>query len=160
MAIQGARPDNRQVVPYLFVRNGDEAIRFYERALGAKVLYRSPMPTGHGIFAQLKVGESVIQIADESPDHKCDPFSASSPETLGGTSVILEMYVDDVDAAFKRAVDAGATPTMPPFDAFFGDRYGWIRDPFGHSWALATVKETVTPEQIDERVGQASGLSS
>lgn len=152
MAIKGGRPNNRRIVPYLFVRDGEQAIQFYKQAFGAQVLYRSAMPGGAGIFAQLKIADSVIQLADESVDRPSDQDWPASPQTLGGTSVILEMYVDDVDAAYKRAVDAGATPTMPPMDTFFGDRYGWVRDPFGHTWALAMVKEELTPEEIARRM--------
>ena len=151
MTIQGARPNNRQVAPYLFVREGKKAIEWYRRAFGAEVLYQSPMPGGDGIFAQLKIGESVVQVPDEAVTSKREAHYPASPESLGA-SVLLEMYVDDVDTMYKRAVDAGATPTPPPFDAFYGDRYGWIRDPFGHTWALATVKEFLTPEEIERRM--------
>ena len=151
MAIQGGRPNNRQIVPYLFVLNGAEALEFYRKAFGAEVLYQAPMPSGKGIFAQIRVGESVVQVADED---RRKPDLPASPETLGGTSVVLEMYVDDVDASFRRAVEAGASPVMPPMDTFFGDRYGWVKDPYGHTWALATVRETVTPEQIERRIGE------
>jgi PhnB protein len=152
MAIKGARPDNRQIVPYLFVRDAAQAIEFYERAFGATVLYCSAMPGGVGIFAQLRIGESVVQVADESSTR--GEQSPASPHTLKGTTVVLETYVDDVDAAFARAVDAGAEPTMPPMDMFYGDRYGWVTDPFGHIWALATVIEELTPEEIDRRMGE------
>jgi len=151
MAIQGARSDNRQIVPYLFVRNGDEAFAFYKQASGAEVLYRSTIPSGNGIFAQLRVGESVVQVASESQQKPCEGGPVS-PQTLGGTSVILEMYVDDVDAAFERAVGAGAAPTMLPADTFFGDRYSRVTNPYGHLWALATVKETVTPDETQRRI--------
>lgn len=150
MAIKGARPNNRHLVPYLFVRDGDRAVAFYERAFGAKVLYRSAMPGGNGIFAQLRIFDSVVQVADESAAR--DEGDPASPPTLGGTSVILETYVDDVDAAFKRAVDAGATPTLPPTTMFYGDRYSWVTDPFGHVWALATVEEELTPEEVERRM--------
>lgn len=136
------------------MRGGTRAIEFYERAFGAKVLYRSPMPGGNGIFAQLKIGDSVVQLADEGEGHVPNEFRPASPETLRGTTAILEMYVDDVDAAYRRAIDAGALPTIPPSDAFFGDRYGWVTDPFGHTWALATVKEQLTPEEIERRMGE------
>ncbi len=157
MAIQGGRPDNRQIVPFLFVSNGAEALEYYRSAFGAEVLYRSSMPSGKGIFAQLRIGESVIQVGDEDRRQSDQP---ASPETLGGTSVILEMYVDDVDASYRRAVDAGGSPAMPPFDTFFGDRYGWVRDPYGHTWALATVRETVTPEEIERRIGEFAAQAS
>ena len=75
-----------------------------------------------------------------------------SPQSLGGTSVTLQLYVDDVDAAYERTVDAGATPIMPPEDAFWGDRYSMLKDPFGHFWAIVTVKEELTPEEVGDRV--------
>jgi PhnB protein len=159
MAIQGARPNNRQIVPYLFVRNGDEAIEFYQRAFGAEVLYRSPMPGADGVFAQLRVGESVVQVATESERNPCGG-GPSSPHTLGGTSVVLETYVDDVDTAFNRAVEAGAAPTMRPCDTFFGDRYSWVTDPYGHLWALATVKETITPGEIQRRIDETMAVGA
>lgn len=150
MAIQGGRPTDGRVVPFLFVRNGEEALDFYKRAFGARVLYKSPMPGSPGIFAQFQIGEAVFQLGDEDrerPDNR-----TLSPQSLKGTSVVLEMYVDNVDAAFTRAVEAGGDPTMPPIDSFFGDRYSWLTDPFGHVWALSQVLETLTPDQIDERV--------
>ncbi len=153
MAIRGGRPDDRRIVPYLFVRNAEKAIEFYKQAFGARTLYRSPMPGGNGIFAQLQIFDSVVQLADESPEPR-DPSGPTSPQTRGGPSVILELYVDDVDAAFQRAVLAGGEPTMPPADMFFGDRYGWVTDPFGHIWALATVKQTLTAEEIEGRMGE------
>ena len=152
MAIAGGRPNNRQISPSLFVRNADRAIEFYKRAFDAVLLYRSPMPGGVGIFAQMRIGDSTVQIADESPPDDIEPDSPRSPQSLGGYSVVFERYVDDVDAAFKQAVDAGATPTLPPQDMFFGDRYCWLTDPFGHRWALATVRQTLTPEQIERNI--------
>src|SRR3954453_13097811 len=123
MAIKGARPNNRQISPHLLVRDGEAAIDFYRRAFGAEELYRSPMPAGIGLHAQLRVGDSVVLISTESLMHAPE-LCARAPETLGASSTILEIYVDDVDAAYQRAVDAGATPTLPPADTFFGDRYG------------------------------------
>jgi PhnB protein len=152
MAIQGGRPNNRQVVPYLFVRDGEKALDFYRRAFGAEVLYKAAMPGGKGIFAQVRIGETVLQVADEASGRKADMPAA--PESLGGTSVILEMYVDDVDAAYQKALDAGGQPAMRPMDMFFGDRYSWIADPFGHLWALATVKEELTADEIQRRMDE------
>jgi PhnB protein len=148
MAIQGGRPNNRQVVPYLMVRDGQEALDFYQKAFGAKVIYQAPMPGMRGIFAQFKIGESYLQLTD-LPAY--DPKGPRSPETLGGTSVVLEMYVDDVDKSFAHAVNLGATPLLPPTDMFFGDRYSWVGDPWGHIWALATVKETLNEDEIQRR---------
>jgi PhnB protein len=148
MAIQGGRPNNRQVVPYLMVRDGRAALDFYQKAFGAKVLYQAPMPGMPGIFAQFKIGESYLQLTD-LPAH--DPKGPRSPETLGGTSVVLEMYVDDVDKSFAHAVEVGGTPILPPTDMFFGDRYCWVGDPWGHVWALATVREALTEGEVQRR---------
>jgi PhnB protein len=148
MAIQGGRPNNRQVVPYLMVRDGRAALDFYQKAFGAKVLYLAPMPGMAGIFAQFKIGESYLQLTDMPA---FDPKGPRSPETLGGTSVVLEMYVEDVDKSFARAVEAGGTPLLPPTDMFFGDRYSWVGDPWGHVWALATAKEMLTEDEVQRR---------
>ncbi len=151
MAIQGGRPNNRQVVPYLMVRDARAALEYYEKAFAAKVLYQSSIPGMPGIFAQFKIGESYLQITDMPAR---DSKSPRSPETLGGTSVVLEMYVDDVDKSFARAVESGGTPLLPPTDMFFGDRYCWVGDPWGHVWALATVKETLSDEEVQRRAEQ------
>ena len=151
MAILGARPDTRQISPHLIVQDGARAVDFYQRAFGAVQLYRSEMPGGIGLHAQLRIADSTVLITDENlTRHPQSKLAA--PPTLDGASVILELYVDDVDAWFARAVEAGATATMPPTDTFFGDRYGWVKDPFGHIWSLATVKEVLTPEQVAERL--------
>ena len=148
MAIQGGRPNNRQVVPYLMVSDARAALDFYQKAFGATVIYQAPMPGMPGIFAQFKIGDSYLQLTD-LPSR--DPKGPRSPETLGATSVILEMYVDDVDKSFARAVEVGGTPLLPPTDMFFGDRYSWVGDAWGHVWALATVKETLSDEEIQRR---------
>jgi uncharacterized glyoxalase superfamily protein PhnB len=156
MAIKGARPNTRQISPHLIVNDGQRALRFYRDALGAEVVYLSEMPSGVGLHAQLRIADSVVLLSTESMQQHPEA-RVRSPETLGGTSVLLELYVDDVDAWFSRAVAAGGRPTMAPADTFFGDRYGWVTDPFGHIWALATVKEELTPEQIAERMRGAMG---
>jgi len=148
MAIQGGRPNNRQVVPYLMVRDGPAALEFYQKAFGAKIVYQAPMPGMTGIFAQFKIGESYLQLTD-LPAY--DPKGPRAPETLGATSVVLEMYVEDVDESFAHAVQVGGTPLIPPTEMFFGDRYCWVGDPWGHVWALATAKETLTEAEIQRR---------
>jgi PhnB protein len=153
MAIKGARADNGRITPHLMVRGGKKAIEFYTRAFGAIVLYESPMPYGDGIHAHLQIGKTMIMITDEmpsSPDRL--KLGVAAPESLGATTTILEYYVDDVDVAIQRAIDAGAKPTLPVNDSFYGDRFGWVLDPFGHLWALGTVKEELTPEQVHERM--------
>ena len=156
MAIKGARSEEGRVTAHLLVRGGRKAIEFYTRAFGATVLYQSPMPDSGGIHAHLKIGRSMIMITDEPPSSPDGMMiGIAAPESLGATTTILECYVEDVDSAIQRAVDAGARPLLPPCDAFYGDRFGWVVDPFGHVWSLATVKEELTPEEVHERMTAA-----
>lgn len=156
-ALQPAAPSSVQVqpipagyhtlTPYLIVRGAAHAIEFYRRAFGAEEVCRLPGPDGFSIgHAEIKIGDSHVMLADEDPQ-----YGTKAPPSSGGTSVSLHMYVADVDAAFQRAVDAGATARMPPTDMFWGDRYGKLVDPFGHEWGLATHKEDVTPEEMARR---------
>jgi PhnB protein len=155
MAVKGARPELGRVTPNLIVRGGRKAVEFYIRAFGATLLYESALPNGNGIHANLKVGQSMIMVTDEPPPSPQGMIGVAAPESLGATSTILELYVDDVDGAYQRAVDAGAKPMMPVRNAFYGDRFGWVLDPFGHLWSLATVLEELTPDQINERMAVA-----
>ena len=155
MAIKGARADNGQITPNLMVRGGRKAIEFYTRAFGATVLYESKMPHGDGLHANLQIGKTMIMITDEQPPGPNGVMMVASPESVGATTTILEMYVDDVDVVYQRAVDAGGKPMLPLCDAFYGDRTGWVADPFGHIWAISTVKEELTPEQVHERMTAA-----
>lgn len=151
MSIRGARgPQDRGVTPNLMVRGVSEAIEFYQRALGAEVLYRGTMPNGMTLHAQLRVGASFLLLSDEIMSHEGMP--TGSPLKLGGTPAILEIFVDDVDAAFQRAINAGGKALGPVTDAFYGDRIGMFADPFGHIWTLATPKEVVTPEELYRRM--------
>ena len=152
MAIKGARADEGRITPHLMVRGGRKAIEFYMRAFGAVVLYESEMPHGAGIHAHLQVGQTMIMITDEQPPSPKGMMLVAAPESLGGTTTIPEMYVDDVDTVYQRAVDAGGKPMLPIGDAFYGDRTGWVADPFGHIWAISTVKEELTPEQVREHM--------
>jgi PhnB protein len=159
MSIKGGKPNERRVVAHLMVPNGRDAIDFYERALGAKQLYASEIPGGRIVHAHLRVRDSVILITEETlREHgQEEPKGAQmeprvgAPRTIGGTAVMLEMYVDDVDAAFNRAIEAGGRSHNPVQETFFGDRYGTFIDPFGHVWSLATVVEELTPEQVSQR---------
>jgi PhnB protein len=101
----------------------------------------------------------VALVSDENPQSRPE-IRVRAPETLGGACVLLELYVDDVDAWYQRAVKAGAAPTMLPADTFFGDRYGWVTDPFGHVWSLATVKEVLTPDEIADRMRRYAAQGS
>jgi len=144
-------PDGyRTVTPYLTVRNAADAIEFYTRAFGAQEVERMSGPDNKSIMhAELKIGDSIVMLSDEFPQG-----GTRAPQSLGGSTGSLFLYVPDVDAAFKRALDAGATVAMPLADMFWGDRFGKVSDPFGHVWGLATHKEDVTPEEMKKR-GQA-----
>lgn len=158
MAIKGARPEDGRVTPHLMVRGGKNAIAFYTQAFGADVLYESAMPDGNGIHAHLRIGRSMIMVTDErppSPDGMT--LGVAAPESLGATTTILEFCVEDVDAMYQRAVDAGGKPIMPVCDAFYGDRSGWVLDPFGHVWSISTVKEELTPDEVHARMVAAHG---
>jgi len=158
MAIKGGRPDERRVVPHLMVPNGREALDFYARALAATALYTSELPGGRVVHAHMRVGDSVIMLTEETLHQEGQPSAeerfgvrVASPKSLGGTSVMLEMYVDDVDAAFARAKAAGVRVLVEPEVMFYGDKYGILQDIFGHCWALATVVEELTPEEVTRR---------
>ncbi len=142
----------RSVTPYLVVDNASEAIAFYTRAFGAKELYRMPMPDGKIAHAEFRVGDAIVMIADEAPDQ-----GYRSPKSLGGSSVSLMFYVDDVDAVAKRAVAEGLEVLRPVQDQFYGDRSGNFRDPFGHLWTIATHKEDLTPEEMNQRTKKMFG---
>ena len=136
------------LTPYLRVRDGTKAIEFYKRAFGAEEIVRMPGPDGKGVMhAELRIGDSPFMLGDEMKD-----WGALSPESLGGTGGGIHMYVPDVDAAMARAEAAGGKVTMPVADQFWGDRYGKLKDPFGHEWSLATHKEDPTPEEMDRRM--------
>ena len=138
------------ITPYLIVKDGPRAIEFYKKAFGAQELFRMPGPDGNIAHAELQIGNSRFMLGTESPQ-----MGSRSPETLKGTPVGLFLYLEDVDTAYKRAVDAGAKAQQPPQDMFWGDRYGKVADPFGHEWQLATHKEDVTPEEVGRRAQAA-----
>jgi PhnB protein len=138
------------VTPYLAVGNASEAIDFYKRAFGAKERSRMAAPDGKVMHAEIQIGDSKVFVADEFPQS-----DSKAPSSLGGTSVGLHLYFADVDRAFARAVAAGATPTMPPTPMFWGDRFGKLRDPFGHLWSLAQHVEDVSPKEMAKRAAAA-----
>ena len=131
------------VTPYLTVKNAAEALEFYERAFGATHVLRMAGPDGKStMHAEFKIGDSMVMLADEWQQ------GAKAPASIGGTTIGIFLYVEDVDALFKRAVAAGATVTMPPTDMFWGDRYSKLTDPFGHHWSIATHKFDMTEEEL------------
>lgn len=135
------------IQPGLVVRNAVQAIDFYKKALGAQELMRMPGPDGKIMHAELKVGDSVLFLSEENPNMGF----VKSPQTLGGSTVSINVYVPDVDHVFKQAISAGAKETMPVADQFWGDRYGTITDPFGYVWGIATHKENLSNDEIQKR---------
>jgi PhnB protein len=140
------------VTPYLVVRDAARAIEFYKKAFGAIETVRMPDPSGKIMHAEIKIGDSMIMLGDENPAR-----GARSPQSLGGSPVSIFLYIEDVDALAKQAIAAGATVTMPVQDMFWGDRYGTLTDPFGHSWGIATHKEDVAHEEMSKRAKAAFG---
>ena len=135
------------VTPSLVVRGGKRALEFYKQAFGAKELGAMYMPDGEKLMhTEIQIGDSRIMLGEESPE-----MGTVSPQTLNGSPVSLNLYVDNCDALYQRAVGAGAKPTAPPADMFWGDRYGKVTDPFGHTWGILTHKEDVSPAEMDKR---------
>jgi PhnB protein len=134
------------LTPYLAVDDAAQAIEYYKKAFGAKERARMEAPDGKIAHAEIEIGDSLVMLSDPFPQATTRP-----PKELGGTSASVFMYVEDVDAVVKRAVDEGARMTMEVADQFWGDRFGSIQDPFGHSWSIATHVEDLTPEEISER---------
>lgn len=141
--------DMHTVTPHLVCEGAADAIEFYKKAFNAVETMRMPGQSGKLMHAALTIGDSVIMLADDFPEH-----GGLGPKALKGSPVTLHMYVVDTDATFKQAVDAGATPRMPPTDMFWGDRYAQVTDPFGHNWAIATHQKDLAPEQMMEAMKQ------
>jgi len=146
-----------EITPHLVIKGASEAIEFYKRAFGAKEISRMPFPGPGGQVrlghAELQIGNAKLFLADEFPER-----GVLGPQ--GGSPVTIHLFVTDVDAVFGRAVEAGATVTMPPANMFWGDRYGKLVDPFGHHWSISEHLEDLTPEQVKERMDAAMGDSS
>ena len=134
------------ITPHLVVRDATKAVEFYKQAFGAEVAGMSLGHDGKVMHASVKIGDSFLMLNDEFPE-----WQVLSPLSVGGSSVTIHIYVEDVDAAFQRAVSAGATVTMPLQDQFWGDRYGKLTDPFGHRWSMAARKEEPSPEEVQRR---------
>jgi PhnB protein len=143
------------VTPYLAVDDAADAIEYYRKAFGAKERVRMDAPGGKIGHAELEIGDSLVMLSDPFPQ-----ATTRSPKELGGTSASIFMYVEDVDAVVKQAVDAGATVTMEIADQFWGDRFGSVTDPFGHLWSIATHVEDVPPDEMAERAKAAMAAMS
>ena len=142
--------DMHTLTPHLICKEAAQAIDFYVRAFGAKELARLPGPDGRVMHASVRIGDSTLMLADAFPE-----CGAADPKALQGSPVYLHLYVEDVDATMAQAQAAGATITMPAADMFWGDRYGQLADPQGHLWSVATHKQDLTPEQIQQAMQTA-----
>jgi uncharacterized glyoxalase superfamily protein PhnB len=133
------------ITPHLVCADASAAIAFYKKAFGAVETARLPGPDGKLMHASVRIGDSYLMLVDEMPN-----YGVVGPKALSASPVTIHLYVPEVDASIAQAVAAGATLTMPATDMFWGDRYGQVRDPFGHNWSVATHQRDLTPEQIAE----------
>ena len=140
-------PGYTSVTPYLTVNDGAGALTFYQRAFGAREVMRMAAPGGKIGHAEMRIGNAIVMLSDEFPGMS----SCKAPTSLGGTTVSMFLYVPDVDATFKRAVEAGCKVVAPVMDMFWGDRFGKLQDPFGNQWAMATHKEDVSTAEMVQR---------
>jgi PhnB protein len=155
MGVQPIPEGYGTLTTYLAVDDAAGAIEYYKKAFGAKERGRMEAPGGKVGHAELEIGDSLLMLSDALPQ-----FATRSPKELGGTSVSIFMYVEDVDATVQQAVDAGGTVTMEVADQFWGDRFGTVQDPFGHLWSVATHVEDVSPEEMEERAKTAMAAMS
>ncbi|QHQ37300.1 VOC family protein [Algicella marina] len=139
------------VSPYLICKNAVAAIKFYSDAFGATEMMRLPAPDGRIMHACLKLNGASVMLSDEFPDH-----GVLSPATLGATPVLIHLIVDDADASMAQAENHGATIRLAAHDAFWGDRYGQLTDPFGHLWSISTPGNTKTPEEMQAALAEMS----
>jgi uncharacterized glyoxalase superfamily protein PhnB len=138
------------ITPHLVIRGATAAIEFYKKAFGAKQIMSMPGPGGKVMHAELKIGDSIFFLADESPD-----MGSHAPAPGSSSPVVLNLHVEDCDKIFNQAVAAGAKVQMPPADMFWGDRYAKFSDPFGHNWAVATHIEDVPEAEMPKRLEEA-----
>jgi len=146
MAVKPIPEGYHSITPYLICSGAAKAIDFYKQAFGAVELFRMEMKPGHIGHAEMKIGDSIVMLADEFPE-----MNIKSPTTMGGSPVGILLYITDCDAVFKKAVDAGAKVDRPLQDQFYGDRSGTVIDPYGHKWTIATHKEDLSPEEMQKR---------
>lgn len=148
-AVQPIPQNMHTVTPHIVCAGAADAIDWYVRALGAQELSRMPGPNGKLMHGSVRIGDSTVMLTDEEP-----AWRSLGPKALGGSPVTLHMYVEDTDATFKRAVDAGASAMMEPADMFWGDRYGVVIDPWGHKWAIATHTHDYSPEEMQAKMAE------
>jgi uncharacterized glyoxalase superfamily protein PhnB len=148
-------PGFHSLTPSLVVDSSLEAIAFYKKAFNAQEIHVMQWPNSDRVMhAQLMIGDSPLMMGDAMPE-----YGYLSPKGLGGTGSTVHLYVEDADAVFQQAVDAGATVTMPITDTFWGDRYGTVTDPFGHRWSIATRKQNITPEEMMKAALESMAVS-
>jgi len=150
MAVNPIPEGYPRVSPYLMIAGAADAMAFYEKVLGAKERMRMEGPGGSIGHAEIEIGSSVIMLSDEAPD-----MGMRGPKSIGGSPVSLTVYVEDVDATFAKAIEAGATETQPVEDKFYGDRSGSFEDPWGHQWHVMTHVEDVSAEEMEKRAAAA-----
>lgn len=138
------------VTPHLVVKGAAQALDFYAKAFGATILDKTLLPDGRVMHSAIKIGDSIVFIVDDFPEW-CGG-KTKNPLALGGSSVSIHLYCNDCDGWTKRAADAGCTVVMPPNDAFWGDRFAMVRDPYGHDWSIATHNRELTKEQMLEEM--------
>ena len=152
--VQNPPAGYHSLTPYMTVRNARAAIDFYRQAFGAEKVLQLDMADGSVAHAEIRIGDSVVMLSEEN-----EAWGTKSPLSLGGSPMFLMAYVADVDAAFRRAIDAGATEVRPVADQFYGDRAGTLKDPFGHQWTLATHIEDVSEAEAQRRMEAAFAKS-
>jgi PhnB protein len=152
MAVRPVPEGYSSVTPYLIVTGAADAIEYYKKVFNASEIMRFPQPDGKIGHAEIKIGDSIVMLADEAP-----AMGHRSPQSLGGSATGLMLYVEDVDTVFSRAVEAGGKTLQPLKDQFYGDRSGSLIDPFGHIWTVATHIEDVEPEEMQRRMDAAVG---
>jgi uncharacterized glyoxalase superfamily protein PhnB len=146
-------PGFHTITPHLVIHGAQAAIDFYKKAFGATAIMCMPGPGGKVMHAELKIGDSILFLADDFPE-----MGSCSPAPGNSSPVVLNLYVEDCDKIFNQAVAAGAKVQMPPANMFWGDRYAKFADPFGHNWAVATHLEDVPPEEMPKRAAEAMAM--
>ena len=150
MSVKPVPDGYHTLTPFLTVRDAARAIEFYKNAFGAQERGAMKGPDGKIMHAEMMIGDSIIMLSDEFPE-----FGALSPQSTGGAGMGLHIYLDGVDAAFDRAVKAGAEVEMPVMDQFWGDRYGKLKDPFGHHWSIATHTKDLSLDEMKQGMNDA-----
>ncbi|MFN4260779.1 MAG: VOC family protein [Gemmataceae bacterium] len=154
MAVKSIPDGYHTATPYLIIKGAAQALEFYQQAFGAVELMRFADPSGKVMHAEIKIGDSILMLADEHPEMNC-----FAPPTIGGSPISIMLYVEDVDQRFQQALAAGAKEVRPVQDQFYGDRSGTLTDPFGHTWTFATHKEDVSLEEMQRRIAAMQAKS-